>query len=65
MLQVIKAAKEQGLGVILISHTLPHVLQVTDRVVVLRLGKIVRDAPTSELDADSLLGTMTGLITNT
>ncbi len=64
VLQVIKAAKEQGLGVILISHTLPHVLQVTDRVVVLRLGKIVRDAPTSEFDADSLLGTITGLITN-
>jgi simple sugar transport system ATP-binding protein len=64
VLQVVKAAKEQGLGVIFISHTLPHVLQVTDRVVVLRLGKIVRDAPTSEFDADSLLGTITGLITN-
>jgi simple sugar transport system ATP-binding protein len=34
---------------------------VTDRVVVLRLGKIVRDAPTSEFDAESLLGTITGL----
>jgi len=44
-----------GLGVIFISHTLPHVLQVTDRVVVLRLGKVVRDAPTSTFDADSLL----------
>ena len=64
VLQVIKAAKEQGLGVIFISHTLPHVLQVTDRVVVLRLGKVVRDAPTSEFDADSLLGTITGLISN-
>jgi len=64
VLQVVKAAKEQGLGVIFISHTLPHVLQVTDRVVVLRLGKVVRDAPTSEFDADSLLGTITGLITN-
>jgi simple sugar transport system ATP-binding protein len=63
VLQVMKAAKEQGLGVIFISHTLPHVLQVTDRIVVLRLGKVVRDAPTSEFDADSLLGTITGLLT--
>ena len=47
---------------IFISHTLPHVLEVTDRVVVLRLGKVVRDAPTSEFDAESLLGTITGLI---
>ena len=62
VLSVIKAAKAKGLGVIFISHTLPHVLQVTDRVVVLRLGKVVRDAPTSEFDAESLLGTITGLI---
>jgi simple sugar transport system ATP-binding protein len=62
VLQVIRAAKAKGLGVIFISHTLPHVLEVTDRVVVLRLGKIVRDSPTSEFNADSLLGTITGLI---
>ena len=62
VLAVIKAAKAQGLGVIFISHTLPHVLEVTDRIVVLRLGRVVRDAPTSEFDADSLLGTITGLI---
>jgi simple sugar transport system ATP-binding protein len=51
VLSVIKAAKERGLGVIFISHTLPHILQVTDRIVVLRLGKIVADAPTSTFDA--------------
>ena len=62
VLAVIKTAKERGLGVIFISHTLPHVLQVTDRIVVLRLGKIVADAPTSTFDAESLLGTITGLI---
>ena len=62
VLAVIQAAKAKGLGVIFISHTLPHVLQVTDRIVVLRLGRVVRDAPTTEFDADSLLGTITGLI---
>lgn len=62
VLSVIKAAKERGLGVVFISHTLPHVLQVTDRIVVLRLGKIVADAPTPTFDAESLLGTITGLI---
>lgn len=62
VLNVIRAARDRGLGVIFISHTLPHVLEVTDRVVVLRLGKVVRDAPTSEFDAESLLGTITGLI---
>jgi simple sugar transport system ATP-binding protein len=62
VLDVMLQAKERGLGVIFISHTLPHVLQVTDRVVVLRLGRVVRDAPTAEFDAESLLGTITGLI---
>ncbi|WP_382309406.1 ATP-binding cassette domain-containing protein [Herbiconiux sp. UC225_62] len=62
VLDVIREAKVRGLGVVFISHTLPHVLEVTDRVVVLRLGKVVRNAPTSEFDAESLLGTITGLL---
>ena len=63
VLEVIKAAKKKGLGVIFISHTLPHVLQVTDRIVVLRLGKIVKDAPTSHFNGDTLVGMITGTIT--
>lgn len=62
VLQVIKEAKKKGLGVIFISHTLPHVLEVTDRIVVLRLGRVVRDAPTDEFDGDTLVGTITGTI---
>jgi len=62
VLQVIRAAKAKGLGVIFISHTLPHILEVTDRIVVLRLGKVVSDAPTSDFNVDTLLGTITGLI---
>ena len=63
VLEVIRAAKAKGLGVIFISHTLPHILEVTDRIVVLRLGKVVCDAPTSDFNVDTLLGTITGLIT--
>lgn len=63
VLDVVKAAKAKNLGVVFISHTLPHVLQVTDRIVVLRLGRVVREAPTSEFDAESLLGSITGLLT--
>ena len=62
VLAIIRRAKAQGLGVIFISHTLPHVLEVTDRIVVLRLGKVVADAPTTDFDAEKLLGTITGLI---
>jgi simple sugar transport system ATP-binding protein len=62
VLNIIKNAKRKGLGVIFISHTLPHVLEVTDRIVVLRLGRIVKDAPTSEFTGDTLIGTITGTI---
>lgn len=61
VLKVMKAARDRGLCVLFISHTLPHVLEVTDRIIVLRLGRIVRDAPTSEFTVESLLGTITGL----
>ncbi|TFD64335.1 ATP-binding cassette domain-containing protein [Cryobacterium ruanii] len=62
VLKVIRAAKAKGLGVIFISHTLPHVLEVTDRIVVMRLGRVVMDAPTSEFDGDRLIGVITGTI---
>lgn len=61
VLEVIRQAKQKGFGVIFISHTLPHVLEVTDRIVVLRLGRVVADAPSSGFTPDSLLKAITGL----
>jgi simple sugar transport system ATP-binding protein len=61
VLQVIRQARDKGLGVVFISHTLPHVFEVTDRTVVLRLGKVVADAPTASFTHDSLLKAITGL----
>ncbi|MCL2780172.1 MAG: ATP-binding cassette domain-containing protein [Actinomycetia bacterium] len=63
VLRVMRVARERGLGVVFISHTLPHVLRVTDRIVVLRLGRVVANAPTAEFTPDSLLGVITGLAT--
>jgi len=61
VLKVIAAARDQGRCVLFISHTLPHVIEVSDRIIVLRLGKVVRDSPTSEYTVESLLATITGL----
>jgi simple sugar transport system ATP-binding protein len=61
VLNVMKIAKTRGVGVIFISHTLPHILEVCDRIVVLRLGSVVREAATSEFTTETLLGTITGL----
>jgi len=61
VLRVMRAARARGLGVVFISHTLPHVLGVTDRIVVLRLGRVVANEPTSSFTPDSLLKVITGL----
>jgi len=62
VLNVIRRAKASGLGVVFISHTLPHVLEVSDRITVLRLGRVVADRPTVQFNADSLLKEITGLV---
>ena len=64
VLRVMRSARTRGLGVVFISHTLPHVLAVTDRIVVLRLGRVVADEPTSSFTPDSLLKAITGLLTS-
>lgn len=61
VLKVMARAKEQGLGVIFISHTLPHVLEATDRIVVLRMGRVVANRATETFTPDSLLKVITGL----
>lgn len=64
VLRVMRSARTRGLGVVFISHTLPHVLAITDRIVVLRLGRVVADEPTSSFTPDSLLKAITGFSTN-
>jgi ribose transport system ATP-binding protein len=41
--------------VLLVSSEVPEVLGLADRVLVMREGRVVRDAPASELDEDAVL----------
>ena len=61
VLDVIRQAGQSGLAVVFISHTLPHVLDVTHRIVVLRLGHVVADRPTTQFTHESLLKAIAGL----
>jgi ABC-type sugar transport system ATPase subunit len=49
-----------GVAVVFISHVLPEILQVTDRIVVLRRGEKVGDLPTAEADQELLVRLMIG-----
>jgi ABC-type sugar transport system ATPase subunit len=53
--------RDRHLGVIFISHTLPHVFEVADRVSVMRRGQTVLVAPISDVTTDDLIRAMTGV----
>jgi D-xylose transport system ATP-binding protein len=59
-LEVIRSVAAQGLGVIVISHSIDDVFAVADRVVVLRLGRVVLDTPARTTTPDEVVSHITG-----
>ena len=45
VLDTIKRVRDKGIAVVLISHSMPHVLEVADRIQVMRLGTRVATLP--------------------
>ena len=62
VLDSIKRVKAKGIAVILISHSMPHVLEVADRVQVLRLGRRVATFDAAQTSVEELVGAMTGAL---
>jgi simple sugar transport system ATP-binding protein len=60
VLSTIRRVAEQGIAVVFISHSMPHVLEVSDRVQVLRMGRRVATYRTSDTSIQELVGAMTG-----
>ena len=60
LLDILRGLAADGVGIIFITHKLREVLEVTDRVVVLRQGKTVGDLATSEATTESLAELMVG-----
>jgi ABC-type sugar transport system ATPase subunit len=60
VLQFVRTMAERGVAVLLISHNMQHVLQVTDRIVVLRHGQKVGDVRTSAATAQQVVTLITG-----
>jgi ribose transport system ATP-binding protein len=52
---VVRRLADAGLGVLLVSSEVPEVLGLSDRVLVVREGRIVREAPAEELDEATVL----------
>ncbi|MGD0722427.1 MAG: ATP-binding cassette domain-containing protein [Roseiarcus sp.] len=62
VLNLIRRLRDQGMAIVLISHRMPDVFTVADRVVVLRRGRKVADKPTSASSPEEVTGLITGAI---
>ena len=60
VLDLIGRLRERGLGVLLISHNLVDVRAVSDRVVVLRLGRNAAEFATASATQDQIVAAITG-----
>jgi ABC-type sugar transport system ATPase subunit len=65
VLELIHKLREQQVPVILISHTLPDVFAVTDRIVVMHRGRKVTEKKTSETDSSEIVQYMMGALDDT
>jgi len=57
---LIRRLRERGLGVVVISHNLADVFDVSDRIVVLRLGRRVATFDTHAVNAEQVVAAITG-----
>jgi ABC-type sugar transport system ATPase subunit len=57
---VIRRLKEQGVGVIYVSHRLPEIFEIADEMTVLRDGVTVAEGPKQRFTARSLVEAMVG-----
>ncbi len=62
VLESIKRVRDTGIAVVFISHSMPHVLEVCDRIQVLRLGRRVATYPGRDTTVETLVGAMTGAL---
>jgi fructose transport system ATP-binding protein len=60
VIEVVRRINERGISVLLISHNLPQVLDLSDRIMVLRAGRRVGCVRTSETDVEQVVRLITG-----
>ncbi|HEV7278474.1 MAG TPA: ATP-binding cassette domain-containing protein [Devosiaceae bacterium] len=62
VLNLIRRLKDQGMAVVLISHRMPDIFSVCDRLVVLRRGQKVGDKRVADSSPEEVTGLITGAI---
>lgn len=63
VLELIRRVRDRGLSVVLISHDMPHVFEIADRIHVARLGKRVAVLDPRRVTMSDAVAVMTGAMT--
>jgi len=64
VLDLIRKLRDQGVPVILISHTLPDVFAVADRVIIMHRGRKVAEKAITDTDSTEIVEYMVGAKTD-
>jgi simple sugar transport system ATP-binding protein len=64
VLELIRTVRDRGLAVVFISHNLPEVIEVSDRIEVMRLGARVARFKRGDADVDRLIAAISGAYRN-
>ena len=62
VLDLVRRLRDQGMAVLLISHRMPDVFAVANRIAVLRRGHKVADKPANDTSPEEITGLITGAI---
>src|SRR5829696_8801774 len=60
VLDLVRRVRQTGIPVVFISHNMPQVFDVADRVIVLRLGEVVTELDPKKASMDDAVAAMTG-----
>lgn len=60
LFKIVRKLRDRGMAIIFISHKLDELFGIADRMTVLRDGRLIGSAPTSEMDRKKLISMMVG-----
>ncbi|HLZ09927.1 MAG TPA: sugar ABC transporter ATP-binding protein, partial [Chloroflexota bacterium] len=60
VVQLVRRIRDRGISVVLISHNMPQIFELTDRIVVLRHGKVAGELSTKDASVNDVVVLITG-----
>jgi len=62
VLNLMRTLRDQGVSIIFISHRMPDIFEIADRIVVMRRGEKVCDKPVAQRSPEEVTGLITGAL---